>query len=127
MACSFGPAPDYPTKPRPDRRRRASLSEVRPHGPRLAADLPRQDRSRWALANRGVTAQRIAVCESANGRPKNEGQGAGPLKGLGTARDSSKVRHEFDGDFPYECTDTKLTVWSLGKDKRPLEFKRLEK
>jgi len=48
------------------------------------------------------------------------------LKGLGKHRDSQKVRHQFDGDFPYECSDTELKVYTDGKDRNPLTFKRLD-
>ena len=48
------------------------------------------------------------------------------LKGLGKHRDSQKVRHQFDGDFFYECTDDELKVYTDGKDRTPLSFERLD-
>ena len=48
------------------------------------------------------------------------------VKGLGKTKKASKVKHKFDGDFVYECTDDQLKVWTVGRGKRPLEFKRLE-
>ena len=48
------------------------------------------------------------------------------LKGLGKHRDSQKVRHQFDGDFFYECSDEELKVYTDGKDRTPLKFKRLD-
>ena len=48
------------------------------------------------------------------------------LQGLGKHRDSKKVRHQFDGDFPYECSDTELKVYTDGKDRKPLTFERLD-
>lgn len=48
------------------------------------------------------------------------------LEGLGKHRDSQKVRHQFDGDFFYECTDEALKVYTDGKDRTPLSFERLD-